>query len=353
MSGITEYLYDENGSLVREKEGSKTASYQYDLLNRQTHVRTFEGREQENFYDGEGLRAGIKENGKTSAFLFLNGKILAECDGNRELIRRHLSGLGLSHMEDTSTGVLHTYHQDEQGSTAYITGSDGAAENCYIYDAFGNVLESRENVKNRILYTGQQYDQETGQYYLRARYYNPVIGRFTQEDAYRGDGLNLYAYCGNNPVLYYDPSGHQKCEKPQESTMTEPPGGQQVGNESGTGEYGEVHGHHVDAKAAFRGDDNYDEQKGFSISQQFMKDNDLNHSDMTNKQRELFKELFESGRPNTLEEHTRIAREALKAGGADDDMIEDLIAKSLENLSSQGVTQPTRIPWYTKLGGKK
>ncbi|MBD5471574.1 MAG: hemagglutinin, partial [Lachnospiraceae bacterium] len=98
---------------------------------------------------------------------------------------------------------------------------------------------------------------------------------------------------------------------------------------------------------------NYDEQKGFSISQQFMKDNDLNHSDMTNKQRELFKELFESGRPNTLEEHTRIAREALKAGGADDDMIEDLIAKSLENLSSQGVTQPTRIPWYTKLGGKK
>ena len=47
-----------------------------------------------------------------------------------------------------------------------------------------------------------------GQYYLRARYYNPVIGRFTQEDSYRGDGLNLYAYCANNPVIYYDPSGY-------------------------------------------------------------------------------------------------------------------------------------------------
>lgn len=35
-----------------------------------------------------------------------------------------------------------------------------------------------------------------------------MIGRFTQEDTYRGDGLNLYAYCGNNPVIYYDPSGH-------------------------------------------------------------------------------------------------------------------------------------------------
>jgi len=43
---------------------------------------------------------------------------------------------------------------------------------------------------------------------LRARYYNPKIGRFLQEDVYRGDGLNLYAYCQNNPVMYCDPSGY-------------------------------------------------------------------------------------------------------------------------------------------------
>ena len=70
------------------------------------------------------------------------------------------------------------------------------------------MLKGKESIENCILYTGQQYDQETGQYYLRARYYNPVIGRFMQEDTYRGDGLNLYAYCANNPVMYYDPSGH-------------------------------------------------------------------------------------------------------------------------------------------------
>ncbi|WP_206106284.1 RHS repeat-associated core domain-containing protein [Paenibacillus dendritiformis] len=45
------------------------------------------------------------------------------------------------------------------------------------------------------------------QYYLRARFYNPVIARFTQEDEYRGDSLNLYAYVGNNPIKYVDPSG--------------------------------------------------------------------------------------------------------------------------------------------------
>ena len=91
-----------------------------------------------------------------------------------------------------------------------------------------------------------------------------------------------------------------------------------------------------------------DPKKGFSISQNFMRDNGLDHNIMTSKQRELFKELYESGRPNTLEEHTRIAREALKAGGASDSMIDDLINASLRNLREQGVTAPTRIPWYSK-----
>ena len=52
-------------------------------------------------------------------------------------------------------------------------------------------------------------DAVTGQYYLRARFYNPVIARFLSEDTYYGDGLNLYAYGHNNPVGYVDPSGHE------------------------------------------------------------------------------------------------------------------------------------------------
>ena len=63
-----------------------------------------------------------------------------------------------------------------------------------------------------------QYDQVIHQYYLRARYYNPLVGRFTQEDVYRGDGLNLYAYCGNNPVMYVDPSEYsEQCGTGSES----------------------------------------------------------------------------------------------------------------------------------------
>ena len=112
LSVVTKYLYDENGSLVSEKEGDRTASYQYDLLNRQIYVRMPDGREQENLYDGEGLRAGIKENGKESMFLYYNGEILAECSGSTAssvLVRRYQRGIFLSHVEDVNTGkTMHT-----------------------------------------------------------------------------------------------------------------------------------------------------------------------------------------------------------------------------------------------------
>ncbi len=69
---------------------------------------------------------------------------------------------------------------------------------------------------------------------------------------------------------------------------------------------------------------------------------------MTNKQRELFAQLERSGRPNTLEEHSRIALEALMAGGATRAEAEALVRESLENLAQQGVKIPTHIPWSRK-----
>jgi RHS repeat-associated protein len=111
------------------------------------------------------------------------------------------------------------------------------------------------------------------------------------------------------------------------------------------GEYKKVKGHHVHAKAGFKNHAVYDPDKGFSISQKYMKENGLDHTEMTRKQRKLFDELAKSGKPNTLEEHTRIAKEALKAGGASDEMADDLIKQSVKNLKEQGVDSPSHIPW--------
>ena len=68
-------------------------------------------------------------------------------------------------------------------------------------------ITAEEAVPNRLRYNGQMADGLTGLYYLGARYYNASLGRFTQEDVIYNDGLNLYAYCNSNPVMYSDPSG--------------------------------------------------------------------------------------------------------------------------------------------------
>ena len=121
---------------------------------------------------------------------------------------RYIRGNGVEYLEQD--GTAYSFQKDEQGSTVFLLDREKEIAGFYAYDGFGNLRKNAGFGKhgNRILYAGQQYDGWSEQYYLRARYYNPKLGRFMQEDPYRGDGLNLYAYCANNPVTYYDPSGY-------------------------------------------------------------------------------------------------------------------------------------------------
>ena len=75
-------------------------------------------------------------------------------------------------------------------------------------------------------------DGLTGLYYLRARYYNASLGRFTQEDVIYNDGLNLYAYCNSNPVMYSDPSGF--AATPTQQSMCKRKNGGEKDSKSGT-----------------------------------------------------------------------------------------------------------------------
>ncbi|WP_304155126.1 RHS repeat-associated core domain-containing protein [Megamonas hypermegale] len=182
--------------------------YKNDAFNRVTRVETTNGQVQINRYDAEGLRYEMEENKKLVQFIFNeNREVVVEksTDKFKRLIRSY--DLWASECEPEKT--WYHYASDEQGSIVFIT-DDNKVCNRYDYDAWGNLITCEEIIPNRFLYTGQQFDQITQQYYLRARFYNPVIARFTKEDVYRGDSLNLYAYCDNNPVIYYDPSGYKK-----------------------------------------------------------------------------------------------------------------------------------------------
>ena len=82
-------------------------------------------------------------------------------------------------------------------------------------DSWGKLISSSGSLAeiNPLRYRGYYYDTETGFYYLQSRYYDPVVSRFINADSYAstGDGLlgyNMFAYCGNNPVCYSDPTGH-------------------------------------------------------------------------------------------------------------------------------------------------
>ncbi len=208
--GRNEFDYDRQGGIIEEKNPAGIRLFSYNSRHQQTRVETGNGSVQENRYDVENLRFELLENGKRTGFVYHNGELLHEEGGKEKQTSYHL-GAGIDALQRGR--ALSYYHRDEQVSTAFITGAEGEIQNSYLYDAFGAELETNEQVQNRIRYTGQQYDDLTEQYYLRARYYNPVLGRFMQEDVYQGDGLNLYEYCGNNPVVYYDPSGYTKTSK--------------------------------------------------------------------------------------------------------------------------------------------
>ena len=199
------FTYNQQGSMISREGSSGISRFFYNSKNQQIRTETEDGQVQENRYDAEGLRYEVRENANRIWFVYHQGELLYEKGGEESSYHQ---GGGIEAVWRSEKN--HYYHQDEQLRTAFITNEKREIQNHYQYDAFGNGISQEEGISNRIRYTGQQYDGVTGQYYLRARYYNPILGRFLQEDVYQGDGLNLYAYCGNNPVRYYDPSGYSK-----------------------------------------------------------------------------------------------------------------------------------------------
>ncbi len=107
---------------------------------------------------------------------------------------------------DNTMNKSYYYLYNGHGDVVQIVDTSGTVKNTYDYDVWGNFLKKEETIENHFTYFGQTYDETTGLYYLRARYYDPTTGRFTQQDPAE-DGYNWYVYCGNKPITYVDPLG--------------------------------------------------------------------------------------------------------------------------------------------------
>jgi len=150
-----------------------------------------DGTFQRNCYDAEGLRAEMEENGRLCRCIFCRGEIISEEAGSESggyLCSWYIRGNGVEYLEQD--GTAYSFQKDEQGSTVFLLDWEKEIAGVYAYDGFGNLRKNPDcgKLRNRILYAGQQYDGWSEQYYLRARYYNPKLGRFMQEDPYRATG---------------------------------------------------------------------------------------------------------------------------------------------------------------------
>lgn len=114
-------------------------------------------------------------------------------------------------------GAVHYHHHNHLDSTNVVTDAMGNIRQVLEYEPFGKTIEVQSAATRaeeaRRTFSSHYADNETGLYYMRARYYDPSLGRFLTADTivqnpHRPSTFNRYSYAGNNPINHFDPDGH-------------------------------------------------------------------------------------------------------------------------------------------------
>ena len=219
-SQTTLFGYDSNGSIKQRLNGTSTVTYDWinDGENRLVGVTDSSpgGSSQTNFvYDAFGNRVASIANGVRTNYLTASAgglpEVLMEYDANNQVTADYTHGLGL--VSANRGGREGFYHTDGIGSTRMITDSVGLVTDRYTYDAFGGLLNQTGTFGNSFQFAGEQRDGSTGLDYMRARYYDPSLGRFISKDPFAGFlgdpySQHDYQYAHANPVRFTDPTGY-------------------------------------------------------------------------------------------------------------------------------------------------
>ena len=218
--GSKTYAYDKNGNTISVTENGVTTTYTYfdfgkikgieNDSTKETYTYDYQGRRirKESYTKATGVTENINYLLDDSGLVY---NVLAEYDDTLHATTLYTYGTDIISIE--TNGETSYYIVDGQGSTRALTNAVGLITDTYTYDAFGNITAQTGETYNPYLYNQEQYDANTGFYYLRARYMDPSTGRFVSMDLYGGSiydpaSLHKYLYANACPVMYSDPTGY-------------------------------------------------------------------------------------------------------------------------------------------------
>ena len=203
--------YDADGNMTYGPLNGQMAQYVFDARNRLISAgnTSYE-------YDAQNNRTAVIEDGNRTEYVINPNALLSQvlirtdADGKQTF---YIYGLGLIAQED-SEGNYSTYHYDSRGSTVAITDINGEVTDTFEYAPYGELVSRTGTTDTPFLFNGREgvMTDSNGLYYMRARYYNPEIKRFINQDVVQGTienglSLNRYAYSNGNPISYIDPFG--------------------------------------------------------------------------------------------------------------------------------------------------
>ncbi len=209
---LSSETYDADGNVTAA--GGKTFSY-----DSQNHLVAMNGGAVQMLYDGDGNRVAKSASGVITRYLVddLNptgyAQVVDELTSGT-VTRTYTYGLQRISQDQviSNTWTPSFYSYDGGGSVRALTNTSGATTDSYEYDAFGNSFTVSGTTPIEFMYRGEQFDSDLGLYYLCARYYNPLTGRFMSRDPEEGKPvdhktLHKYLYGGGDPVNIIDPTG--------------------------------------------------------------------------------------------------------------------------------------------------